>query len=54
MHGGYLKHLMAVMLEAMEPKNAAVVVREVTIIEREAWQRVWLTRLLRSGSPLSA
>ena len=36
----HLKHLMAVMLEAMEPKKAAAVVREVTSIDKEAWFRV--------------
>ena len=50
----HLKHLMAVMLETMEPKKAAVVVREVTSMEREAWRRVWLTSPPTSGSGLSA
>ncbi len=50
----YLKHLMAVMLETTEPKKAAVVVSEVTSMEREAWRRVWLTRLTSSGSSDSA
>ena len=35
-----LKHLMAVILDTMDPKNAAAVVIEVTNILREAWQRV--------------
>ncbi len=45
---------MAVMLETTEPKKAAVVVREVTSMEREAWRRVWPTRLTSSGSSDSA
>ena len=49
-----LKHLIAVMLETIEPKKAAVVVREVTSMEREACRRVWPTRSTRSGSGDSA
>ncbi len=45
---------MAVMLETTEPKKAAVVVREVTCMDREACLRVWLTRLTSSGSSDSA